>query len=166
MEHYGYVQESDKWYFNGKEINVGTPLPAPENLSPNSPDENAIIDVYINLSADKSDLGKVTVIGETNLPDGTQFMLEMRNTDGRAFLIEKVIVNNGAFKTTEAIDVTRPANRMENGTYKVWLLMPIQSSSVSEIIGGNRENITGDLVSFNSTYKENTIDVILDVEVK
>lgn len=167
-EDFNFVNKDEKWYYNNEEINIGEPLPVPEHLLSKDAELGKEINVYIDLTADISELKELTVVGKTNLPDGMSLMLEVTDSNERYFAIEDVIVNNGEFRSKGIIDVEQPAKRMKNGIYTVKIksaTASVLSDKVRAVIGENGENLIGDLVAYDSLFG-NMIDFTGIVEIK
>jgi hypothetical protein len=87
-----------------------------------------------------------TIIGTTNLPDGTNFIIIVENRENKFLELDKVIVQNGHFQSQQ---FSRDGHPLQAGTYSVNVQMPAkleQPESVMAIIGSGGANLTGSLV--------------------
>lgn len=150
----GFVQKNGKWYYDGKEVDVGTPLPTPEHLKPQEAQKDKAIDVYFEVETELSELKKVKFNGKTNLPDGTSLMISFKNDSINYWAQDKVTVSGGNFETSWFSDGSRPASRLASGTYVLIVSTPyvaVMDSSVKSILGERGENLTGKYVVFGES---------------
>ena len=90
--------------------------------------------------------GKVWIVGKTNLPDGMQMLLELRNPSIDYRAQDKVSVAAGAFRSAAFSD--RGA-ALSPGTYEVLVSSPLprlQPASVRSALGQNGERLSGPAV--------------------
>lgn len=101
------------------------------------------LDVMLNATAD-DDKGTPTFTISTNLPDETELMLTLSNSNN--FNAQaKVIVENGTATSETFSDHSKPLS----GEYTLSISMSLpqyQSDAVREVIGENGENMTGQYV--------------------
>src|SRR6185436_19224463 len=88
-----------------------------------------------------------TVRGETNLPDGTELMIDVKEPGdfGRPFVQDEPMVAGGRFRSAQL----GPDSGFPEGEYVVSALMPIadvQPPAVQAVIGTPGERLSGPLV--------------------
>jgi len=86
-----------------------------------------------------------TIIGTTNLPDGTALLITIESRENQYLEQGKVIVQSGGFSRQFA----RDGRRLATGTYTVNVLLrsgSVQPESVRAIIGYDGRQLTGPLV--------------------
>ncbi len=158
----GFKEENGKWNFEGKEVNMGEPLPIPDNMKQKEAEPNKEINVTMTVNPIISN-GMVVIQGTTNLPEGTQLMLSL---EGSGYLAQDSIsVSNGMFTSAQ---FSNKGNSLANGTYTLKISTPtanVQPASVQEIIGENGRNLKGDLVTFDEIWGS-TVDYKGEVIIK
>lgn len=100
----------------------------------------------LDVSLVKASGGKIEVAGETNLPDGMQLMISLRNPNTDYFAQDKVTVNEGRFRSAA---FSNRGAALPSGTYEVSISSPLprlQPSSVRAAIGENGEGLKGPVV--------------------
>lgn len=120
---------------------------------------NEKLEVFIDIKPIVHD-GKVIFDIGTNLPNGTQLMVDLSGND--YYGQTKVIVENGTI-TTEAF--SNKGQALLSGNYKVEVSMPlpaIQSNSVRNVIGNTGENMIGELVEKSSIGDSYVVEKEMD----
>jgi hypothetical protein len=87
-----------------------------------------------------------TIVGETNLPDGTDLMISIDSRTTRYNAGSKALVQGGLF---ESETFSKDDSGLEAGQYTAEVSMPVafvQSQSVRTVIGEKGENLKGSLV--------------------
>jgi hypothetical protein len=87
-----------------------------------------------------------TIVGETNLPDGTDLMISIDSGTTRYNASSKALVQGGHFQSET---FSKDSSDLEAGQYTAEVLMPValvQSQSVRAVIGDKGENLKGSLV--------------------
>jgi hypothetical protein len=159
VEDYGFKSVGDKWYYKGDIINLGTPLPIPDSMIPKEAEKGKEIIVDIEVDIVVSDIGRVQIIGKTNLPDNMDLMIMIKNNNGYRAQ-DKVVIKEGQFKSDWFGDSKRIQNRMNTGTYYLEISSPTVSvleKSVKDILGEGGKNLKGKNVVFDSIYG-NTVE--------
>jgi hypothetical protein len=103
-------------------------------------------EAIINIQLERNSSGEVRVLGNTNLPNQMELMLDLRNRSIGYFAQDKVNVANGSF--TSAWFSNR-GKSLPVGTYEVTISSPLptfQPESVRKIIGKDGENLSGKIV--------------------
>lgn len=100
----------------------------------------------LDVSLVKASDGKIQVVGETNLPDGMQLMISLRNPNTDYFAQDKVTVNDSRFQSAA---FSNRGAALPSGAYEVSISSPLprlQSSSVRAAIGEDGEGLKGPAV--------------------
>lgn len=87
-----------------------------------------------------------TIVGETNLPDGTDLMISIDSGTTRYNASSKALVQGGHFQSET---FSKDSSGLEAGQYTAEVLMPValvQSQSVRAVIGEKGEYLKGSLV--------------------
>lgn len=157
----GFKEENGRWSFEGKEVNIGEPLPVPDDMKQTDPEPNKEIDVSMAVNPIISN-GMIVIQGTTNLPEGTQLMLSL---NGSGYMAQdSVSVSDGTFTSSQFSD---KRNSLASGTYTLEISTPtanVQPSSVQEAIGKNGRNLKGSLVTFDEVWG-NTVDYKTDIKI-
>ncbi|MCA1576626.1 MAG: hypothetical protein LC794_04585 [Acidobacteria bacterium] len=121
-----------------------TPVASPQNSASDisSLDEG----VVLRFKVETSRTLKPRIIGETNLPDGTELMVSLDSKSVNYNGSDNTTVNGGRFQSAE---FSSNYNNLKAGQYVAEVVMPIpavQPPSVRAIIGENGEKLKGALV--------------------
>lgn len=111
---------------------------------------NSEIDVTLDLEIIKNE-GKVSFLGETNLPDETEIMITLSNENGYRAQ-DKINVQDRIFESNTFSD---KSSFLSPGKYNVEITTPtanVQPESVKGIIGDNGVNLVGDLIKNDPTF--------------
>jgi hypothetical protein len=87
-----------------------------------------------------------TIVGTTNLPDGTELMITVRRIEV-TYLAQSTVIVSGSHFRSEQFD--QSGHDLPSGTYTVEITMPIaevQPDRVKAVIGRDGENLAGPLV--------------------
>lgn len=106
--------------------------------------------VVLNFNIETDGTRKPKIIGETNLPDGTELMFSIEGKTVRYNGADKGTVQNGRFQSDT---FSSNYNDLEVGQYLAEVLMPIaevQTRAVRAVIGEKGENLKGSLVKKGS----------------
>lgn len=106
--------------------------------------------VVLNFKTETNGTRKPKIIGETNLPDGTELGGSIDSETVKYNADSKFFVKNGRF---ESETFSKSQNDLEPGQYTAEVLMPIaqvQTPAVRAVIGQNGENLKGSLVEKGS----------------
>lgn len=106
--------------------------------------------VVLNFKVETNGTRKPKIVGETNLPDGTELGVSIDSKTVRYNAGSNVFVQNGRF---ESETFSKNYNDLEAGQYTAEVSMPIaqvQSPAVRAVIGQNGENLKGSLVEKGS----------------
>src|SRR5205823_2580548 len=101
---------------------------------------------------------KPKIVGDTNLPDGTELMFSIEGKSVRYNGQDKASVQGGRFQSDT---FNKDYNDLDAGQYVAEVLMPIpaaQSPAVRAVIGERGENLKGPLV------KKDGLGVTVSVE--
>ena len=104
------------------------------------------------------------IVGRTNLPDGTELMVELSRKESSYAAQDKVSVKGGAFR---AGPFTQKGANLNPGTYLVTVTMPVaavQPTSVSSAIGEGGSKLEGPLVK-RSSFGGNVVRYQTSVKV-
>lgn len=138
------------------QINTSSPSPAstktPETKaeSPKSDIQPLDKGVVLNFRIETNSARKPKIVGETNLPDGTELMGSIDSKTIQYNASSKFSVQNGRF---ESETFSKNGSDLEAGQYTAKVLMPIaqvQTPEVRAVIGQNGENLKGSLVEKGS----------------
>ena len=149
----GFVEREGVWYFENQIVNMGNPLPTPESMKPQQPDENKQFEVTMEAKATISDLKTLQVKGKTNLPDQTDVMIHISCPENGYEAGDKAVVMGGSFESSSFSNSKRPLNRLEDGQYIIEITTPtvqVLDSSVKKVLGEDGKNMTGKLIQFDS----------------
>lgn len=105
----------------------------------------------VTISAKVEGDGRPTVIGATNLPDGTELMVTIRRPESRYMAQDKARTSNGAFR---AGPFSQKGGSLNPGVYTVEISSPIaavQPPAVRSVIGHEGANLQGPLAK-RSTF--------------
>jgi hypothetical protein len=149
----GFVEREDVWYFENQIVNMGNPLPTPESMKPQQPDENKQLEVTMETEVTVSDLKTLQVKGKTNLPDQTDVMIYISCPENGYEAGDKAVVMGGRFESSWFSNSRRPLNRLEDGQYIIEITTPtvqVLDPSVKKVLGEDGRNMTGKLIQFDS----------------
>lgn len=150
-----FEEKNGTWFYEGKSVNMGIPLPTPDSMKPKDPETNKELIVELNIEATVTELKSVKVKGTTNLPDKMDLMISLRSAENKYSGTSKVQVMNGKFETGEFTDAEMSGRRLANGTYNVVVTSPtvnVLDSSVKPILGDMGRNMKGQLVKFDEVF--------------
>lgn len=102
--------------------------------------------VVLTFKVETNGTRKPKIVGETNLPDGTELGVSIDSTTVKYNAGSKFFVRNGRF---ESETFSKNQNDLEAGQYTAEVSMPIaqvQTPAVRAVIGQNGENLKGSLV--------------------
>lgn len=102
-------------------------------------------DVSLELTVSLTVTSRPTLLGQTNLPDGTSIMTSVEGVSTEFLGQQETTVDNGAFRAGPF----GPVGGLPPGRFVAGATMPIprlQDASVRAIIGEDGENLTGPLV--------------------
>lgn len=136
--------------------NQNTSTTSKETPKPN----DSSFDQYVTLTfkIETNDTRKPKIVGETNLPDGTQLMFSIEGKSVNYNGQDKSTVSNGKF---ESSTFSLNNGELNEGQYKAEVSMPIaevQPASVRSVIGEKGEKLKGSLV------KKRDLGVTVSVE--
>ena len=116
--------------------------------------------VSIVLKVEKTSDNRAGIVGETNLPDGSEILLSMRSNLGSEAQ-DKVIISNGKFSTTLGSETG-----LVTAKYTVdAIFSPFsQSDDVRAIVGSKGEKLKGELVSESTVIEGMKLASSLPVE--
>jgi len=103
-------------------------------------------DVVLNFKIESNGTRKPKIVGETNLPDGTQLMFSIEGKSLKYNGQDKSTVSNGRF---ESSTFSLNNGDLDEGQYNAEVSMPIaqvQPASVRSVIGEKGEKLKGSLV--------------------
>lgn len=112
--------------------------------------DSEVIEVSLNVKVEEHQSGKVVVQGETNLPNQTELMINIFNSDGY-MAQDKVYVVDSSFSSQPFSDHGKGLS----GTYELEITSPtanVQPQGVKAIIGENGKNLTGQLVEDDAVW--------------
>ncbi len=102
----------------------------------------------------------VRIIFSTNLPDGMQLMMDLKDS-ANYWATGKATVYNGSFETT--------FGNVSTGTYHLTITSPVvevQPENVRAILGENGKNMVGNFVAFDQSMNSYSVAYSSDIEVK
>jgi hypothetical protein len=111
----------------------------------------------VTMSAKAEGGDRPTIVGKTNLPNGTELLVEMARSATGYTGQTKVVVQNGIFR---AGPFSQGGQGLNSGAYALEILMPIptmQSDDVVKVIGKQGKNLNGPLVGRSKTFGENIV---------
>lgn len=143
-----YVNKDGKWYYNNKEINVGTALPIPDSMKEKSPNQGKEINVNISLET-TSNSGNLNIKAKINLPNTTQVMIRILNASDKNMITQDFNpkVSNGQFSTS--------FSSLAPGNYIIEITTPSSSVLDAEAkakVGESGANLTGKYVVFDKVF--------------
>lgn len=143
-----YVNKDGKWYYNNKEINVGTQLPVPDSMKEKTPTQGKEINVDISLETSSSN-GTLNIKGKTNLPNTTQVMVRLLNASDKSMVTQDFTpkVSNGQFLTS--------LSSLTPGKYIIEITTPSSSVLDPEAkakVGESGANLTGKYIEFDKVF--------------
>jgi hypothetical protein len=103
-------------------------------------------DVVLTFRIETNGTRRPTIVGETNLPDGTDLMISIDSGTIRYNASSKALVQDGHFQSET---FSKSNSDLEAGQYTAEVSMPValvQSQSVRAVIGEKGENLKGSLV--------------------
>lgn len=151
----GFKEVSGRWYYNGKPVNVGTPLSIPESMKPQKPEHGKELIVKLEVTKEFSELKHVRFKGKTNLPTGTILMLRLESPAKGYLAQDRVNVNNGEFISAWFSDADRAENRLASGKYLLVITTPtvnVQDATVKVLLGEQGKNMKGRYIKFDPIW--------------
>jgi hypothetical protein len=128
-----------------------------------TPEGAAVLNVTLDANATMQSNGGVVIEGTTNLPDGTNLMISLRQVASKYFAQAKVTVVGGRF-ISQAFSNKSAA--LSKGPYELEVMMPIlavQPEAVQKVAGKNGELLGGPLVKLGAIGK--TVEFVKTVEI-
>lgn len=121
-------------------------------------------EAIIEIQLERNSSGEVRVLGNTNLPNQMDLMVDLRNRSIGYFAQDKVNVANGNFTS---VWFSNRGKSLPAGTYEVTIsssLPTFQPESVRKIIGKDGENLSGKIVK--NRFGSKVIEEIFTRSVK
>lgn len=162
LESWGFYRQNGRWYYKDIYVEMGDPLPLPEELLPLKPIEGCAIEIIGEIKCKYSD-GKFSFTVNTNFPDETPVIFTLKGKDYHAQ--SKGTVISG---TVSSEGFSAKHQKLKDGLYKMTVSSPIHSvlpDSVKLIFGDRNRNIVGNNVRF-SPIGGNTVELGFDIFIK
>lgn len=148
----GFKEINGIWTFNDEKVNMGIPLPVPDSMKELPPESDKIINVDIKIKHEKTKEGFVKIIGNINLPNGTELMLTLVGKDIKYRAQDKVIVNSSSFVSDE---FSNSKNAIKSGKYIINISTPtvnVMEENVRKLLGEDGRNLYGEFVMFHPIF--------------
>jgi hypothetical protein len=146
LKSWGFFSKNGRWYYKDIYVEMGDPLPVPEELLPLNPIDKCAIEITGHMKCKYSDK-KFFFTLDTNFPDETPLIFTLKGSDYHAQ--SKGIVKSG---TASSEGFSSKNQKLNDGLYKITVTSPINSvlpDSVKLIFGDRNRNIVGRYVRFN-----------------
>ena len=120
--------------------------------------------VTIEAQAVSTPDGRVSVYGNSNLPDGTKLLVTLSNEKMRFSAQDKTSISNGQFSFVPLGSKTG----LRPGSYVVEIIMPIPSvhpEHVKKIIGDKGQYLSGPLVSKSDLFDSKNVELSFSFDV-
>lgn len=153
----GFEIDGNVAEFDGKKIQLGKSLDAPESHKKLLPIDGQELDVTFNVTHKIVDGKYVIINGVTSLPESTLIMITLKGSGSSYSAQSKVSVDktgnfiSDVFKNAKNSD----SMKLEKGLYNVNLIVPIvavQPDPVQIAIGKKGRNLIGKNVSYDEIY--------------
>ena len=122
------------------------------------------IDVFFNVNYITTSEGKISFNIKTNLPNGMQLILTLRNNSDYTAQA-KVIVQNGEIVSPE---FTNHGGSLEAGNYDLKIsssAVSFYSEDIKKWIGNSGELMIGKYIKYDSLFECNLIEAIFEVVI-
>ena len=162
LESWKFVRKNGRWYYKDIYVEMGDPLPLPEELLPLKPIDECAIEITGQLKCKYNDK-KLFFTMETNFPDETpvNFTLKGNNYNAQSKgIVKSGIVSSEGFSYKQ--------QNLNDGLYKMIVTSPINSvlpDSVKLIFGDRNRNIVGQNIRFNP-IGGNTAELVFSILIK
>ena len=146
LSSWGFKQRFGRWYYKNHYVEMGDPLPLPDELSPQKPIEGQELSIEVSLISEYDD-GKLRVQATSNIPEGTPIIFTLIGRRYRAQSKTSVIDN---MLTSDWFSDKGLA--LKDGFYTIELSCPIDKvlpENVKKIFGERNRNICGRCVKFD-----------------
>lgn len=162
LESWGFYRKDGRWYYKDIYVEMGDPLPLPEELLPLKPIDGCEIEIIGEMNCNYSDR-KFFFTMDTNYPDETPVIFTLKGKDYNAQ--SKGIVISGTV-STEGFSAKH--QKLKDGLYKMTVSSSIHSvlpDSVKLIFGDQNRNIVGRNVRF-SPIVGNTSELVFNILIR
>ncbi|ABS40128.1 PIN-like domain-containing protein [Clostridium botulinum] len=151
----GFMISDDICTFDKKPIKLGQSYPIPKSMAPLPPEKGKEVEVNFDFEVERPEGKYVQIKGTTTLPQDTDLMFSLVNTDLNYHANSKVKVSEGNCFISDIFKKgSNPeTNALPSGKYKLEIVVPIanvQPDTVKVILGKNGRNLTGQYVSYDS----------------
>ena len=116
------------------------------------------IDVVMSYNIEPTPDGKLQILGQTNLPDGTRINVRMRGKSVVYDSLSEIRVRDGQFRSAEFSDEKRALQIGQYWVTSTMVLSTMQPPFVREIIGKYGENLSGELVR---RYEDSSATIVV-----
>lgn len=162
LESWGFYRKNGRWYYKDNYVEMGDPLPLPQELLPLNPIEGKQIEINGELEC-KFCNEKLYFIMKTTIPDETPVIFTLKgnkyNAQSKGTVLMGVVSSEG---------FTAKNQKLNDGLYKITVSSPINSvlpDSVKSILGDRNRNMVGQNVRY-SPIGGNTAELTFNVIVK
>lgn len=162
LESWGFYRKDGRWYYKDNYIEMGDPLPLPEELLPLKPIDGYEIEITGEMNCNYSD-EKFSFTMDTSFPDETPVIFTLKGKDYNAQ--SKGIVISG---TVSSEGFSAKHQKLKDGLYKMSVSSLIHSvlpESVKLIFGDRNRNIVGRNVRF-SPIVGNTSELVFNILIR
>lgn len=142
---WGFVQKHGRWYYKDHYVEMGDPLPLPDELAPKQPIEGRELKVAASLTAELND-GKIRFFVTSNIPEETPMMFTL---NGKKYCAQCSI--SAGHNTSASEWFSDKGNPINTGFYIINISCPIYSvlpPRIKEIFGERNRNLCGSYVKF------------------
>ena len=162
LESWGFYRENRRWYYKNIYVELGDPLPIPQELLPLKPVDGCEIEVTGEVKCECFD-EKILFILTTNFPDETPIIFHLK---GNSYFSQSSGIVMSGLVSSEGF--TNKGNKLDNGLYRLIVSSPIYSvlpASVKSLFGDRNRNMVGENVKY-SPIGGNTAELKFNVVIK
>lgn len=162
LESWGFHRKNGRWLYKDIYVEMGDPLPLPEELLPLQPVDGCELEIMGEMQCNYND-GKFYFTMETNFPDETPIIFTLKgknyHAQSKGTVISGTVSSEGFFEKTQ---------KLKDGLYKITVSCPINNvlpDSVKLVFGNRNRNIVGQNVRFSPIFG-NTAELVFNVIIK
>lgn len=146
LESWGFYRENGRWYYKNHYVEMGDPLPLPEELLPLKPVHGCKIEITGDMQCNNKE-GKLYFTMHTSFPDETPVIFSLKGRDYSAQSSGKVLLGS-----VSSDGFSNKGDKLLNGLYKISVSCPIYDvlpDSVKTLVGEKNRNMVGKNVRYN-----------------
>lgn len=162
LSSWGFTYKFYRWYYKDNYVEMGDPLPLPEEMKPKEPVKGQEFRIQTSLTAEQNE-GKIKFNLLSNIPKETPLLFTLR---GSKYMAQCKAVVEDSTVTSEWF--SNKGGPLKNGFYTIKISCPISNllpDRVKQVFGERSRNLYGDGVKYDP-ISGNTISISYGLVVK